>query len=85
MNVDLIRDSRSWATCTYGMRSSYKAECTVMKSRLMDNDERNPRPMCRLAMVLLYGAQATFGPKVPMNHTPQRPVTSESIMNVMAN
>jgi hypothetical protein len=36
-SVDLTRDSRSWATCTYGMRSSYRAACTVMKSRLMDD------------------------------------------------
>jgi hypothetical protein len=33
---DLTRDSRSWATCTYGMRSSYRAGCTVTKNRLID-------------------------------------------------
>jgi hypothetical protein len=37
VRVDLTRDSRSWATCTYGMRSSYRAVCTVMKNRLMDD------------------------------------------------
>jgi hypothetical protein len=30
---------------------------------LMTEEERNPRPMCRLAMVFLCGAQATLDPR----------------------
>jgi hypothetical protein len=37
LSVDLTRDSRSWATCTYEMRSSYRAGCTVTKNRLIDD------------------------------------------------
>jgi hypothetical protein len=36
ININLIKDSRSWATCTYGIKSSYRAKSTITKNKLIN-------------------------------------------------